>query len=154
MEGKAARLLAKYYFRAFWRRSFVLLPGALFAVSLLLFLLILVPALRVKLRTSPFLSGVDPSSLTLSGKVYAAVRQRDGRTENRLVTGAQVESGGYRASTSSSGEYTLTILSPVNSEIPVIISYSGAQSITRVSFASGRKSLQQDFFLVLGPPTP
>jgi len=154
MNLKAGRLLAKYYLRSFWRRTFIVLPMILFGISLFLFSLVLFPSLRARLRGSAFLATAEPPSLTISGIVYQAVIRGDGKSDHTPVEGAQVESGGFRTTTSPSGTFSLTILSPVDAEIPMIFSHSGVERVIRVSFRPGRKSLEHNFVFPASPGTP
>ena len=127
---KKYRMLLTYYLRDFWKRIFITWPVILFAVSLVLYLLILIP--NTVLHRFPIL-GEWPRVLELDGNVLMEINEAN-HDKCLGVAGATVEVGGYNSITNRDGKFHIEFVSKSSTNIPVIIQYSNKTLIKRVSF--------------------
>ena len=137
-------MISRYYCKALLRRTLGVFPIFLFSVSFALFLLVLVPSARIRLRNSTLLS-TAPFTVQITGIVYEATPHQGGVEGHRLLAGVTVESGGFRTLTSPTGAYELKLVSHEQKEVPVIFSYQGHDYVTRISFALDGQAIRHDF---------
>jgi hypothetical protein len=143
LRWKASLILAKYYGRAAAKHLVGYLPLLLFAISLGLFALAVVPSLRDQVRNSTLLSGAT-LNLEIEGTV-SETSDTKGQSVTVPLAGVKVEAGGFRTETAANGEYRLKILSKAQQNVPVLFSHGGREAIRRVSFSAASRIARQDF---------
>jgi len=138
---KRLRILLRYYASNWRKRIFAAWPFLLFALSILLFLAILVPNLAHRL---PIL-GAWPKEYELSGSVL----QKSEVTGYDLVKlqGAKIEIGGYSSLSDQDGLFHIKFVSESSTGIPVIIAWSNETVIKRISFEPGQFRRTEVFVL-------
>jgi hypothetical protein len=141
---KAYTMLWKYYSRSIFRRAFSLVPIVLFSISIIMFLLVLIPATRIRLRNSSILLGV-PGTFQVSGTVYESIKSPGQPTRQQPIAGVTVEGGGVRTTTNAIGSYDLQFAASEPNNLPLIFTYHGREFITRVSLSLDTRTLHQDF---------
>jgi hypothetical protein len=140
---KAGLILTKYYGRAIAKVLLWQYPLILFAISLSLFLVAVIPSFRDQVRNSTLLSGAT-LNLELSGTVYEASLVQGQRVAKPLP-GVEVEAGGFKTQTAANGEYRLKIMAKGQQNVPVVFSYRGREAISRVSFPTASRIATKDF---------
>jgi len=127
-------------------KMFAKLPLLLFAITFILFLIILVPnvAHRSPMLSSVFNPDVWPRELELSGYIYLNTINDDNLF---AVPGAKIEIGGYNAVTDSEGMFRKGFVSESFNNIPVVIQWSNKTWIKRVSFESNEFKKSEVFVL-------
>lgn len=141
MKMKKLRILVRYYISSIRKQIFTLWPITLFAISIVLFLAILVPNLAHRL---PIL-GLWPKEYKLSGIVL----QRVGAAKYDLVKlqGAKIEIGGYSSISDHEGLFRVKFLSTSSTGIPLIIVWSDKPVVKRISFELGQFEKTEVFIL-------
>lgn len=137
-------MLGRYYTRAVLRRSFSLVPLALFGISIVLFLLVLIPSIRTRLRNSAVFASV-PANLRITGTAYVLLTGPNQQARKVPVPGVTVESGGFRTTTNTAGKYDLTFPAKEPSDVPLLFSLGGKEFVRRITFPPDEKPVSFDF---------
>jgi hypothetical protein len=141
---KAVTMLARYYLRSVAKRTLGAVPAFIFLVSLALFIAVLVPKFRDRLRESqPGSDGL--LTLQIVGSVFEETRGPDGTATIAPVSGAAVEIGGYGTTSDPSGAYELKFGSPTLRAIPIVFRWGNHEVIERVDFPAGGGEIEKDF---------
>lgn len=140
---KKYKMLFSFHLRNFWKKIFTNWPIILFAISLVLFFLVLIP--NIVLHRLPIL-GEWPRELELQGSVLIEINDTN---SNKFigVTGATIEIGGYKSRTDQKGKFYIKFVSKSSTNIPVIIQWSNKTVIKRVSFEANQFKKTKVFIL-------
>lgn len=140
---KKYKMFFMYYLRDFYKKKFPTWPIIFFIISLILFLLVLIP--NIMLHRLPIL-GEWPIIFELHGSVL--IETNDSNSSRFIgVTGTMVEIGGYKSMTDQEGKFHIKFVSESSTNIPVIIQWSNKVVIKRVSFESNQFEKTERFTL-------
>lgn len=133
----------RYNFTKTRKRLPSIIPWCLFAVSILLFISVMIPNF---LNRTPVL-GEWPIQLELNGSIYISNTSTEVALD-RPVGGAKIDIGGYNTYSNSQGRFDIIFSSKTKKDIPVLIQCNGICNIFRISFDDNRYSKNEVFKII------
>jgi len=140
---KKYKMNFSYHLRFFRRKVLKSWPIILFAFSVVLFLLILIP--NIVFQRLP-LFGYWPRMFELTGSVFS--KKPDNNLDRLIgVSGANIEIGGYKSVTDNEGKFVINFISKSYMNIPVIIQWAENTVVKRISFEAHQFKKAEVFIL-------